>query len=500
MDMFSSSKLIRPLGIAENHFLEVLISNFSLIRKGQGSELNIMFNDDTPAIWTREAKYDVKKMIPDFELKASEYQERMDAFLLKSEGDTYYFDDPDFPFRYASGGTLPVLRINRKEYYCLFYREISPIGWNIANGGCDNRIELLNPIDAIERELREELIIVDLEKRRRYSFAGDIGKPLDHPQFAVARRYWKKRFNRLDFTLLEEFPITLKWLGGPDYLTVQMANNDLRTIKGCFLNINADDFGIEVDKIAKINLDENAILLDGETRGDQLVNRVIGLFEVNRLNQDIIEGKTEFFPDYFFWDTKQYDVTELTHITNDHFLSYIATLNTPQEIKHYELCDKKFNLCPVTRRIIKRYISLDTAIPLIGHGPYDVFISFGGEDIISAQKVFEFFRQKCIKPFFSSETLGDPDYHRAIDDALDSVKCLVAVGTNPDNLRRPYVEYECRVFHNNMLSGLNPNAKIISFISGFKPLYLPLPLRSYQAIVYDPLNMDAGLEKLAMRV
>jgi hypothetical protein len=500
MDLLSSSNLIRPLGIAENHFLEVLLSNFSLSRKGLGSELNVQFNNDTPAIWTRTAKYEVQKMIPDFECKSLEYQMRLDAFLLKSEGDAYHFNDADFPFRYASGGTLPILRINKKEYYCLFYRTISPIGWNIANGGCDNRIELLNPVDAIERELREELIIVDLKKSQRYSFADDVNKPLDHPKFAVARRYWKERFSQLDFSLLKEFPVTLKWLDGPDYLTVQMAENDPLTIKGCFLNINAEDFGIEVDKIAKINLDEDAILLDGEIIGNQLVNVVIGLFDVNKLNSEVSVGKTEFFPDYFFWDTKRYDVGELTHIINDRFIPYIDSLLETQEKKQYELADKKFNLCPITRRIIKRYISQETSAPLLGHGPFDVFISFGREDTINAQIVFEFLRQNHINSFFSRETIGNPDFHRAIDDALDSVKCLIAVGTSPGNLRRPWVEYECRAFHNNKLSGLNPDAKIISFISGFKPLYLPLPLRSYQAIEYDPLNMDAGLKELAMRV
>jgi hypothetical protein len=46
-----------------------------------------------------------------------------------------HFKDPLFPFRYASGGVLPILRIGRKEFFCFFYRDIDPVGWNIANGG-----------------------------------------------------------------------------------------------------------------------------------------------------------------------------------------------------------------------------------------------------------------------------------------------------------------------------------------------------------------------------
>jgi len=43
------------------------------------------------------------------------------------------------------------VRIKEEEYYCLFYRDIFPVGWNIANGGSDNNEELLNPLLTIER-------------------------------------------------------------------------------------------------------------------------------------------------------------------------------------------------------------------------------------------------------------------------------------------------------------------------------------------------------------
>lgn len=223
MDIYASD-LIRPLHIAENQFLEILLSQFSLRRRNQGSELLVALDENMPAIWTRAAKYQVERMIPDFEGKASRYQKELDSFLLDSEGDTYEFNDADFRFRYVSGGALPVLRFGRKEYYCLFYRDIFPIGWNIANGGSDDINELLNPYDTLERELREELVVVDPKRGRRYVFEGDAGKPLDHYDFAVARRLWQRRLSSLDFSKLEELVIPLKWLDGPDYLTVEFAN------------------------------------------------------------------------------------------------------------------------------------------------------------------------------------------------------------------------------------------------------------------------------------
>lgn len=72
-----------------------------------------------------------------------------DKFFANS----FLHNDENFPFRYASGGTLPILRMEGQGYYCFFYRDIFPIGWNIANGGCCTREELLNPQMTIEREL-----------------------------------------------------------------------------------------------------------------------------------------------------------------------------------------------------------------------------------------------------------------------------------------------------------------------------------------------------------
>ena len=50
-------------------------------------------------------------------------------------------DDPAFPFRFGNGGTLPVVRLADRDYYSLFYREVAPIGWNIANGGAESAAE-----------------------------------------------------------------------------------------------------------------------------------------------------------------------------------------------------------------------------------------------------------------------------------------------------------------------------------------------------------------------
>jgi len=251
---------IRPLHLAENHFLELLLTRFALRRTGKGTELQVSFDDDTAAITLRQAKHAVLGGIDDFPAKSAALQKQLDAFLIEQQGSEFTHDDPGFPFRYISGGTLPIMRLGEEEYYCLFYRDIFPVGWNIANGGTDSRGELLNPEETIRRELREELVIINLHQGIRYVFKDDYGKRLELPEFEVARRIWQKRFKHLDFESFDERELAVKFLEGPDSLRIK-CGDELRTVPGCFLNINAVDFGIEIDRVGKLHgLDKEVTL------------------------------------------------------------------------------------------------------------------------------------------------------------------------------------------------------------------------------------------------
>ncbi len=107
-------KFIRPLHLAENHFLELLLTQFTMQRTGKGTELQVSFNHLTPAITQRLAKPAVLGRIPDFASKSATLQRGLDAFLIDQEGDEFTHNDSGFPFRYASGGTLPILRLGEE--------------------------------------------------------------------------------------------------------------------------------------------------------------------------------------------------------------------------------------------------------------------------------------------------------------------------------------------------------------------------------------------------
>jgi hypothetical protein len=475
-----SSALIRPYHQAEHHFLQVLLTSFVLRRAGQGTHLTVHLEKNTPAIWSRFAKRIVREGIPDFTSRATLYQKLLDEILLEGRRSEFHHTDSAFPFRYGSGGVLPIIHRKGEDYLCLFYREIHPIGWNIANGGCDSRDELLHPFVAAERELREELIVLDAEKRRWYVFASDIGKPLDHPDFAVARDLWRQRFRGSPMPD-EEWPIPLKWLDGPDSIEVHFHDSASREpvlTSDCFLNINALDFGIEVDRVGRMTIDRKAVLLDGEMVDGRVINRPVGLFKMDELLKALAGGATEFFPDIVFYDARcrgrRRNPRQMRAIVAE-FLEDLATppcVRSPEDLQEYAATAERFGLCPVTERIIRRLPRID-----VGLEDWDVFLSFASEDAGFAERVHAHLQASTSrKIFFSPHSVRQSDFSPLIDHALDRAACLIAVGSHVRHLKKPWVEYEWRSYFQESLA--RGHGELVSFISKRVECGdLPRPLR-----------------------
>ena len=494
------SDFIRPISQAENHFLQALLTRFQLERYATGIELHVRLDSSTPAIWHRDAKRYLIQTIPDFAAKSTRYQIELDAFLVEGKGQRHEFDDPAFPFRFASGGTLPILRMDSRDYYCLVYRDVHPVGWNIVNGGTDSRHEMRCPSEAIERELREELMIVD-PKLGRCVLAGFEAAPTGHPDFEVAWQRWRPRLERLGCTGLDNSDVLrLKWLTGPDSVTV-VDESGRHTTDRCFLNINAEDFGIEIDRIAKINVGADAILCDGELIAHGLLNAVVGLFEVSRFNRLVASGATAFEPDVLFHGGRRRDGARLQR-TVEESLDEIADFRTKDDREVYDQAERKFDLCPVPRRLIKRYIAEYTSAET--HTPDQsprVFVSFASEDRRLANRVYEHLAATTGgSVFFSDRTMYESNYAKAIDDALDRASCLVVVVTSVAHLMKEWVQYEWGSFHVELNSGRKPNGQLVVVYAGFNPDHLPRALWIRQRFEHRVEHEQEMLSKLEMLI
>jgi len=129
-------------------------------------------------------------------------------------------------------------------------------------------------------------------------------------------------------------------------------------LSGCFLNINVEDLGIEVDRVIRFDLADTISLADGEINSGQLVDRPIGLFRLERLERDLVSGATEFLPDLLFHGGRPADPSRFRQLLTDDFLPALERkgLRLPGEIGAYRSQSNQFDLCPVTRTLLRRYL------------------------------------------------------------------------------------------------------------------------------------------------
>ncbi len=176
------------------------------------------------------------------------------------------------PFRWASGGVLPIIEYRNKEYVTFFYRDKAPFGWNIPLGAsqCNfdeetmNLRELDSPIDFIMREFEEEFLVLDSipKKQSKVFYHGFIHS---HGNKRYSDAHIKLRECYDDIVLEEGKPILCEELNTSMNLIIK--NGDKKPVKYIDNILAAFNFlegGIEIVKVIKIKLPQYSYLLDGE--------------------------------------------------------------------------------------------------------------------------------------------------------------------------------------------------------------------------------------------
>jgi hypothetical protein len=125
--------------------------------------------------------------------------------------------------------------------------------------------------------------------------------------------------------------------------------------------------------------------------------------------------------------------------------------------------------------------------------PIDVFISYKSADIELAEELFTFLQSKNLNVFLSSESLpklGNADYRKAIDHALDQCRHMIVVGSKVEYLSSSWVEAEWGFYINEKRAGRKSGNILTVVTSDIAIEDLPASLRYYQVIFFEKENFE----------
>jgi len=507
-----SQPFIYRVGDTFDEFIQVLIDEFTLTRDDKGKCLKFKIDNNTLSIRNPKARKQLNEHLKKYNKSNSKQIENK---LKKFEADdqilSYRFNCSDFPFRYANGGVLPIVRRDKKDYFCMFYRAIFPVGWNIANGGANDFDDIRNPVGIIHREFSEEFIIADHKKKHLYVFDAHNEETMCGTQ-EKALECWNEKISQGDLKKYNRKSIPLKWIEGRDKLEVTHGNQ-LYSHEGFFLNITPGDNAIELDKIALINLMGRFSFYDGEVdyvkdiegiSTGHVLNRLIGFFPVDQLTKKL--NSHRFEPEFFYYSGKKHEWKDFHPTLKKYMARHVdLKLTTDPAYPDYQLAKKdkrELDLCPITRAVAIQYknwmkaeqetIDSIRKAKQADEDPktsskksrkkkehFQIFISFRSKDQNLAELLYDFLTNSGYRVFCSSKSiqlLGSSEYAREIDNALEESTCLVVVSSDLENFKSGWVEYEWRTFQMLLFSG-DKKGELFSLTQNMNPNDLPTGLR-----------------------
>ncbi len=122
-----------------------------------------------------------------------------------------------------------------------------------------------------------------------------------------------------------------------------------------------------------------------------------------------------------------------------------------------------------------------------------VFISAKSEDYPYAREIYEYLHARGIPVFFSPSSLsamGDADYRRAIDRALEDAEHLIVVCSSRENVTSNWVEAEWGGFINERRSQRKTGNLITVLVGGMKVTDLPFSLRQFEVMDHSRENLE----------
>lgn len=335
-------------------FLQVLIRSFTLQNERGRKHLTVEVTRELEVVTSSNEKQSLEKELTTHQAERDRLAQDLKRVADQDGPAHTVINCKQWPLRYANGGVLPIIENGGRRYFCLFYRERRPRGWNIANGASDSVDEMLNPVRISRREFGEELLICSRNRRVIYAHnPGKENKAVGYQNGVIAGWHAKRPSKGYRNHALKDFPAEgFSWIEGPDSVTAVVPGFNepqCTTTEKVFVSITPDDNAIEIDRIALVKLDEEFDCLDGELFEDGTpVGRIIGLFEVEGMKKNL--AGVSFLPDRVFYDGVERNRGDFEAVLQ----SYRERV--PQHLQGTNATEVP--LCPITRAIITRFFSL----------------------------------------------------------------------------------------------------------------------------------------------
>jgi hypothetical protein len=118
---------------------------------------------------------------------------------------------------------------------------------------------------------------------------------------------------------------------------------------------------------------------------------------------------------------------------------------------------------------------------------YDIFISKKSQDYSYAEALYRFLEENKKVVFLSEASLpklGNSEYMKAIDEALEHSRHMIVLGSSADYLMSGWVEAEWRVFLNEKRSGRKKGNLVTVIANEMKISEVPMSLRYYEVVPY----------------
>jgi len=213
-----------------------------------------------------------------------------------------------FPLRWASAGVFPVVEWREHTWTPFFFRDIPPVGWNIAAGGSDDDAELNDPVAFGLREFVEETIVLPGAPEARASitprtFGGLLGRASRARPGAMRRTLTalnrhlalRTREDGVHYTPFSEAAVpperSISARADATRTTLRIIDDNRESeVRNILVCINVFELGIEVIGVVRFDLGDDEVLLDGETyepaQGDlQLIRMPVAMISHDYLRE-----------------------------------------------------------------------------------------------------------------------------------------------------------------------------------------------------------------------